>query len=257
MKSSAMRELKNFEELLELSAKYGYDPRLFQTWIPRDYFINGYIQNSSLTAVRGGEEIYALAIGPDPIVKEEFDSFSIVRVSEGNFHSFYQPRHEWDAYAVSAQEFKPPLILSETGSVEHLDNLADSNEIDSFIDTHAPDLSVRSGDTEVISWLSIRENKELLAIAALCRWQSGAVVISSVGVHSAHRNKGLGKLIAAAATEFGLAQSENVALGVLGSNAPAKRVYESLGYTLLGEFTSFSKRQGIQIPLQQSACCDH
>ena len=252
-----MNQTTSFDQLLEWTVSNGYDPRLFQTWIPSKHFVTGYFQNSSITAIRGGDEIYALAIGSDPLVTAELDSFSIARVAKEKYQTFYQPRHEWDAYAVSSSEFKKPVDLIESTSNLIFEVISDSKEIDGFIDTHAPDSSVRSGNEEVISWVSIRQKDELLALAALCQWQSGEIVLSSVGVHSGHRNKGLGKLITAAATEIGLSKSKHVALGVLASNTPAKKVYESLGYTLLGEFAAFSRRDTNKFSLDENACCDY
>jgi ribosomal protein S18 acetylase RimI-like enzyme len=86
---------------------------------------------------------------------------------------------------------------------------------------------------EVDVWL-IRADGEPAAAAKLTTFD-GASYLSSIGTRSAFRGRGLGRLATATASAAGLrAGSRWVYLGVFVENAPARRLYESLGFQTVG-----------------------
>jgi len=78
----------------------------------------------------------------------------------------------------------------------------------------------------------------LVGVAALCRWEAGKVISSSVATHTDLRGQGFGKAL----TEKCLSAGEKVGekylcLGVHHTNENAQRLYQSAGFNLMHNFT--------------------
>lgn len=86
-------------------------------------------------------------------------------------------------------------------------------------------------------FFGVCDGSEILSVAGthLYAPAEGAAAIGNVYTHSSHRGRGLGK-IATCATLAELAHLETVGLNVRAGNAPALKVYESLGFRTHCEF---------------------
>ena len=139
---------------------------------------------------------------------------------------------EWDCYWAPTTE---AVALPERQKSD--------SEISSFLETHAPKSSVFPGNDEILTWIEIIEAGELVGTAALCRWQSGRVVVSSVATHIDRRGQGIGKKLMAAS--LGVARElgeEILSLGVMHANESAHHLYQSMGFTLMHNFTYCERR---------------
>lgn len=254
-----MKQTTDFNVVKEWCDQTKKDFRIFQTWIPRSEFESAVLHEDSISVFRGGSEKYGIALGENPWIDPSVETFSIPRSARDlripKLGSDFEAKHEWDAYIVSRESFikrdiKLKFKLFSAKENEHL-----MSEINDFLHAQAPDSSVQFGNPEVVSWFGFADGNEIVATAALCRWQSNQLVISSVAVHRNYRNQGLAKDITSLATHFGLSLEPFIALGVFASNHPAKRAYETLGYSNVGEFASFKKRKYFNL-LEKSLCCD-
>lgn len=204
----------------------------FDAWVPRSHFICADYDGANLSITRRDEKVYGMAFGPSPTISEDWSSFSIESRGLANLPDEVEKLDEWDCY------WAPTLEAAALPQREKSDS-----EIASFLQTHAPSSSVFPGNDEILHWIEIIEDGELLGTAALCRWQSGRVVVSSVATHSDRRGKGIGKKVMAAslaaARELG---EEHLSLGVMHSNESAHRLYRSMGFTLMHNFTYCERR---------------
>ena len=115
--------------------------------------------------------------------------------------------------------------------------MKDHKFIDIFLEKHAPQSSIRADDQEVVAWIGIED----LALGAICKWESGAHVLSAIAVAENERGKGLGKEITKALIDYAYKSGiPYLALGVWAKNEPAIATYKSIGFVLLGQFNSFS-----------------
>jgi ribosomal protein S18 acetylase RimI-like enzyme len=138
----------------------------------------------------------------------------------------------WDCYWAATVEGQLAPSLPTEDSV-----------IEKFLKEHAPDSSVFPGNDEILQWIEIHDSGELVAVAALCRWQSGRVVISSVATHSDRRGQGFGKQLMEKSLIAGSQLGEKfLSLGVRHSNESAQRLYASTGFTLMHNFTYCERR---------------
>ena len=155
----------------------------FDTWIPREKFLSAEIdEHGNLTISREDDGIYGIACGVAPVIPSEWKSFSIETRGTSAIPPEYEVAAEWDCYWAPTNKGEMPEILH-----------ASDEEIDLFLKRHAPDSSVFPGNDEILQWVEIHSENELVAVAALCRWESGRVVISSVATHSEYRGRGFGR----------------------------------------------------------------
>ncbi len=209
------------------------DSPFFQVWIPRELFESAHIDgagNISMTGVVNG--LFGVAIGSNPYIAPEWNRFSVESKGVRDVPSGAQYVDEWDCYwaktsaggALSQRKFSDDVIKD-------------------FLELHAPNSSVFPGNDEILYWIEIVEDGELLGVGALCRWQSGRVVISSVGTHTERCREGIGRKVMeealAAAPHFG---ASFISLGVMHGNESAQRLYQGLGFTLMHNFTYFERR---------------
>ena len=204
----------------------------FDAWVPRSHFICADYDGVNLSITRRDEKIYGMAFGPSPLIPADWDSFSIESRGLLSLPEDAEKMDEWDCYwAPTTESIAIPAR-----------NKSDS-EITSFLEAHAPNSSVFPGNDEILSWIEVIEDGELVGTAALCRWQSGRVVVSSVATHSDRRGQGIGKKVMAAslAVAGGLGE-EVLSLGVMHANESAHRLYQSMGFTLMHNFTYCERR---------------
>ena len=111
---------------------------------------------------------------------------------------------------------------------------ADVDDLDELLRVSSPRTSVRPGDPHVRTWFGVRDPSGLLVACAAERDQGpGVWHLQAIATHPAHRGRGLGADVTAAATRAGLAAgADAVTLGMYADNAVARRMYERLGFTV-------------------------
>lgn len=145
-------------------------------------------------------------------------------------------RSQWDWMAI----FQRPTITFSTPIVDL--GVAHDEEIRAFLAQASPTASTAPGDPEIISWHGVADDEGLLAVGAATRWSSGAAVLASIATHPRGRGRGYAKAVTASLTQmlFDLGESR-VSLGLYAGNDAARGAYASVGYQLLGQFTSGSR----------------
>jgi ribosomal protein S18 acetylase RimI-like enzyme len=213
-------------------SKYPISP-FFDTWVPEEKFVGADVDElGNFTISREDEGIYGIALGPSPVIPSEWKNFSLESQGIASLPADFKVVVEWDCFWAPTVESELESSASSTDAV-----------IDAFLKEHAPDSSVYPGNDEILQWVEILDEGELVAIAALCRWESGRVVISSVATHSARRGKGFGKqLIEKCLIVGSLLGEEYLCLGVRHRNESAQRLYASTGFTLMHNFSYCERR---------------
>ena len=204
----------------------------FDAWVPVSNFISAEYDGVNLSITRRDEKIYGMAFGPSPTIPADWDGFSIESRGLLTPPDGVEKMDEWDCYWAPTAE-----------SIDLPERQKSDSEIYAFLEAHAPNSSVFPGNDEILSWIEVIEDGELVGTAALCRWQSGRVVVSSVATHSDRRGQGIGKKVMAAslAVAGGLGE-EVLSLGVMHTNESAHRLYQSMGFTLMHNFTYCERR---------------
>ena len=223
----------NFNEVRE--AYYSQYPAtpFFDTWIPESKFLSADFDNKGNFAIsREDDGIYGLALGEEPSIPNTWNNFSMESRGAAVLPPEYKAVVEWDCY----------WAPTRSGNVEATSPSTDE-AIDSFLKTHAPDSSVFPGNEEILHWVEIHDKDQLVSVAALCRWQSGRVVISSVATHTDLRGRGYGKALMERCLNIaGVLGEESVSLGVRHTNESAQRLYAATGFQLMHNFTYCERR---------------
>jgi ribosomal protein S18 acetylase RimI-like enzyme len=232
-----MRELNTYEEVEREYERLFPGSPFFRVWVPRERFISGHSDgagNLSFTREDGG--LFGIAIGTDPYLSPEWKRFSVE--TRGVIGGVNGPPEDaelfdaWDCY------WAPTVNGGELNQRKFSDAA-----IGEFLELHAPNSSVFPGDDEILHWIEVIEDGELVGVGALCRWQSGNVVISSVGTHIDRRRQGIGRQVMEGALSGGSHFGASfISLGVMHSNESAQRLYRALGFTLMHNFTYFERR---------------
>ena len=216
----------NFEETLFAAEKLGISKQLITTWFPRSKFVQAVLSNNSLSITRQAKPFYGMAFGPAPEIDSRWNEFSIARSTSKELTNSFKDTGPWDIYGIATKPFDLDYKI-----------IKDSKYIDSFIESHAPNSSVKSDSKEVVAWVGIED----VALGAICKWESGEHVLASIVVAVDERGKGYGKKVTKALiTAADKAQIKYLSLGVIADNAAAIATYESLGFTQLAQFNSFS-----------------
>lgn len=223
----------NFEAARSAYAESYPSSPFFDTWVPKDKFLSAQFDSEgNFTISREDDGIYGIALGGDPVIPTEWKNFSMESRGIHQLPAEFKAVVEWDCYWA-------PTIASSF----EIGKQATDEAIDNFLKTHAPDSSVFPGNDEILQWIQIHNGDELVAVAALCRWQSGRVVISSVATHSSYRGKGFGKILMKDCLIAGAELGEKyLSLGVRHENESAQRLYASLGFRLMHNFTYCERR---------------
>jgi GNAT superfamily N-acetyltransferase len=204
----------------------------FDAWVPESHFISAEFDGENLSITRRDEKLYGMAFGPRPFISPEWNSFSMESRGISQLPDNVVQEAEWDCYW--APTAAGVLVAERAKSDE---------EITAFLETHAPSSSVFPGNDEILRWVEILDQDELIGVAALCRWQSGKVVVSSVASHSDRRGQGIGKQVMAASLSVAHQLGEEIlSLGVMHANESAHRLYRSMGFTLMHNFTYCERR---------------
>jgi predicted GNAT family acetyltransferase len=205
----------------------------FDAWIPKSHFISAeFDDEGNFTTGREDKGIYGVALGTSPAIPREWDRFSLDSRATSSLPVEYKVVDEWDCYW--APTIKGGVIQPRVSS---------DHEIDKFLKFHAPQSSVFPGNKEIIEWVEIQEHNQLVAVAALCRWESGKVIISSVATHTVFRGQGFGKALTEKCLIAGEKLGEKyLCLGVHHANENAQRLYQSAGFNLMHNFTYCERR---------------
>ncbi len=223
----------DFDVVKSEYAKAYPDSPFFDTWVPQEKFLSADIDGQgNFTIGREDDGIYGIAIGPSPVIPSDWKNFSMDSRGIAGLPADFKAVVEWDCY----------WAPTKTGDVVEAQQSKD-DEIGAFLKLHAPDSSVFPGNDEILQWVEIYDEGELAAVAALCRWESGRVVISSVGTHTDLRGRGLGKKLIEKCLIAGDALGEKyLSLGVRHQNESAQRLYRSTGFALMHNFTYCERR---------------
>ena len=194
-------------------------------------FVIAYRDLSSFSFLLNGESMYGQLYGPNAHFDERCQS---VALADSTSETFLDLKRE------GSSQFWEAITFDNGFKIELL---ADFGEINEIIDAHAPDSSVRPGDSEEIFWGGVRnEDNELAALAALVKWQSGLHVMSSVVTRAEDRGRGLAtQLTAGMVSQAYSLGIEEVGLGVREGNLAAVRVYEKTSFNKLANFTRYSR----------------
>ncbi len=205
----------------------------FDTWVPPEKFVTAEIDGDGNFAIsREDDGIYGIALGSSPVIPSEWKNFSMESRGISALPQDFKAVVEWDCY------------WAPTKNGDAVDAQRSSDDvIAAFLKLHAPDSSVFPGNDEILQWVEIYEGDELAAVAALCRWESGRVVISSVATHTDLRGRGLGKKLMEDCLIAGGALGEKyLSLGVRHQNESAQRLYRATGFALMHNFTYCERR---------------
>ena len=228
-----MRELSTYDEVEQEYERLFPGSPFFRVWVPRERFISGHSDgagNISFTREDGG--LFGIAIGLDPYIAPEWNRFSVETGGLNGLPELAELVDAWDCYWA-------PTVTGVPLNERKFSDAA----IKEFLELHAPNSSVFPGDDEILHWIEVIEDGELVGVGALCRWQSGNVVISSVGTHIDRRRQGIGRKVMEGALSGGSHFGASfISLGVMHSNESAQRLYRALGFTLMHNFTYFERR---------------
>ena len=177
-------------------------------------------------------EGFGIAFGPQANALASWERFTLPRNAPAPDQAHI--RGTWDFFARS-------LNLRETKA--ELPERASDVQIANFLEAHSPDASVKPGDPEIQLWTTLLDQSgEISAAGAIVKWQSGELCLASIATHTAQRGNGLAAALVTTMVErceeLGAKQ---VGLGVYAENYSAKRVYTKCGFTLMNEFTSYSR----------------
>ena len=214
---------------------------------------------------------YGLGFGEDIWIDPAWTEFSLPRSIPKELTQNFTLDGQWDAYFISPDEFiaRGGISVDDKNQFHVISddrmgaqNLGEGG-ITEFLRAHAPSSSTYPGSDEVLSWVTLRdsasgesangaeganqsaeESGDLVGVAAITEWESGGKLLSSVAVHSERRAQGIGvQLMNAAILQAHALGIEYLLLAVSRSNESAIRLYEKVGFTLMGQFNHFSRSQ--------------
>jgi ribosomal protein S18 acetylase RimI-like enzyme len=230
--SSSIKDHQQVLSLLKKNPKY---LEIFSTYSPAHRFIIAEVEEHNLSfSVRDEDgSIFAMALGRNPKILE-CDRVATSRNVKVDPASFVH-RADWDFYSIDTKAFADFEMADETNNFE---------EIKTLLENHAPNSSVWPGNQEVLFWGAIRNGDQLVATGALVKWRTGQVMFASIATHSDFRSKGLAQMLISRMLSTVYSQGiEHVGLGVFAGNVSAKRAYEKIGFSLIGEFSSYQKKE--------------
>lgn len=235
-----MNVIADFDHLVSAAEKLGIDRALIEIWIPRTEFVKAVVEGENLSITRRAEPFFGWAFGRSPAIDPEWPEFAVNRSTPKEKTSGFTLQGQWDAYGIHTRAFN---FLNEYSDEENsYELLHDHDEINAVIEAHAPELSIRAEDSEVVAWIGIRK-ESLVALGALCRWESGFHVLSAIVVATSERGKGLGRRITESLVDYSYKHGINyVALGVRADNEAAIATYNRIGFKKLAEFNTFSRK---------------
>lgn len=230
----------NYDVALDWATDLYGSPNFLEFWFPRHHFIEAERGESWMSATRTDKDKrYGMAIGEGAQPNPAWNHFSFSAHADQSLIDSSHFKHDggWIAYVIRTDLFAHQPSLETLGEEESWD------EINSFLETHFPDASVKAGNPEVQTWPVLRGNgSELLAVGALSLWESGALAANSIGVNSTQRGQGIGKRyvegMIATAHHLGY---KTLCLGVYNKNIAGIKLYESVGFTRVDEFFHYTE----------------
>ena len=224
---------QDFERAKQEYEEFYPSSPFFDTWVPREKFVRiDFDGHGNISLSREDEGIYGIAVGPAPVIPTDWKNFSIESRGISSLPDDFKAVVEWDCL------WAPTKAGDQVAAQQSTDS-----DIAAFLKVHAPDSSVFPGNHEILQCVEIYEGEELAAVAALCRWESGKVVISSVATRSDLRGRGLGKQLMDKCLIAGHQLGEKyLSLGVRHENESAQRLYRATGFALMHNFTYCERR---------------
>ena len=227
-----------FTESFEIAQQWAtYDPKiaeLFDLYCPAHLFTQAARSDGNLSLTIYDDKYFGMGFGLQPYWNPQWDECSVTRRSKTLVPDGYSVDGNWDVYAVDTAPY---------AHYEFVQTTDDGTEIDSFIDTYAPNSSVRSGDPESLFWGCVRSSEgQLLSLGTVAKWRSGHHMFASIVTSEEARGKGIGaQLMQGMLSRLHSLGVKRVGLGVFATNAPAKRLYEKIGFELLQELRAYDK----------------
>lgn len=214
-----------FNELLVVCEKLSISRKFIEIWVPESKFVEAQTNGESLSITRIDSPHFGFGFGPNPKIDQRWTSFALTRSTPKALTQEFKLAGQWDAYGIKTKEFEVSYEV-----------MTDFGIINSLIEKHAPELSIRAEDDEVLAWVAIDQS----AVGAICKWESGGHVLSAIVVAEQMRGQGLGKQVTKAlVTEAFKRGIDYVALGVMAKNEAAIATYKSVGFEELGKFNTF------------------
>jgi GNAT superfamily N-acetyltransferase len=209
-------------------------PNVFRPWFPKDKFVTAVRTPGSLACTREDKGLFGFGFGTNPEINPAWTHFSLPKSISLEKTNDLPLKGKWSGYSIATQE---------CAHEEPVEELIDTTGVEELLKTHAPDSSTYPGNPEVIFWAGIRsESGELLAVATVVRWESGAKMVSSVATRADVRGQGLAqrlmKGIVRMAYDRGI---DRLNLAVFTENFAARAVYEKIGFECIGDFLYFER----------------
>lgn len=206
-------------------------PNVVEIWIPAAGFVKAERTPGGLSVTREDGHLFGMGIGPSPAIDPLWQRIALPRDLPGYLTGGLEVRGDLDVMTATST-FAPMNASTKV--------LVDPEEIRSFLTLHAPDSHTYPDSDEARMWFGIRDDRRLVALAAMTQWQSGATMLASVATHREYRGRGLATLLARDAMFYarkgGVSQ---ISLAVNGDNAPAIRAYTKAGYLRLAGITFY------------------
>ena len=220
----------NLDEANSWAAELLGEKNVAKYYISEENFVAAYNFDGSFSFIVEGEPFYGHLYNPGAYLDSRCTDIAVL--GKIDLPEFVVRGGGFQFWEIETQNAYAPLEL-----------LSNAEEITTLIQGHAPDSSVLPGDPEEVFWGGIRNNVgELVACAAVVKWQSGFHVMASVATRTEDRGRGYGTLlskgIASHARELGIPL---LGLGVRTGNIAAQRAYEKAGYKNIGAFTNYSR----------------
>ena len=229
-----MQHTRSHAEAIQWADDIAGSPNVGSIWIPQSGFIKAVRQLGSIALTRQAEHVFGLGMGPNPEIDPSWQRVMIPR-------SLPVEKFEGLVFRTNINVFSASTTFAPMNAISQ--PLADHEEVSSFLMLHAPDSSTRPESPECVLWFGLREGIRLIAAATIARWESGAYMLSSVGVHREYRGRGLGTQISRDALYMGR-QNEiaHINLAVHGDNQAANATYRKAGYRCIAEMALFDQR---------------
>jgi ribosomal protein S18 acetylase RimI-like enzyme len=226
----------NFDEAMAWSREAMGELNVAPVWIPRSRFVRASRVGQSISITRESNDgEFGLSTSLELPIEESWSEFVLPQsISREDVLARGQFRFEdsWQTHGIVP-----------TRSGQAIEVLEDDNVVEQFLATHAPQSSARPGNPEIHFWACVRnEQGEIAAVAAITEWESGESMLSSVATHTEMRGLGYAKKVVEGILRLACDRNyDRINLVVLSNNLPAIKVYESIGFTLMGKFNTFTR----------------
>ena len=174
-----MNLIENFDEVMTVAQKLKIHQAMIEIWVPRTVFVRAFADGQNLSVTRRSETFFGWAFGPNPTFDKDWRECAVTRSTPRDKTSHLKLISQWDAYGMATQQMQDSTHLS-------YEVLTDHDEINRMIEKDAPELSIRADDSEVVAWIGLRSDS-LVALGALCQWESGFHVLSAIVVKTEER----------------------------------------------------------------------